>query len=368
MFEYPPPTIVNRVIPKTKILANAHPRPTTRLRDLLTAQIHQVRWHAKLSPETINLAATPHVPEIQVFHVSLKDLDWPGKREALATANAPIAKTFRPCREDSVDFDSTKNLFIEGDNLEALKLPQETYLNQVKMIYIDAPYNTGNEFIYDDDFKETSEEYFGRSNQKDEEGHRLVANTEANGRFHSDWLTMLYPRLRLAKNLLKDDGVIFISIDDNEVHNLRKMCDEIFGEENFVANVIWQKVYSPKNSAKWLSEDHDHILLYAKHRDSWAPDQLPRTPEMEARYKNPDNDPRGPWKAADMSARNRYDAGIYSVTCPSGRVIDAPPKGRYWVIDESNFTALDHDKRIWWGKDGNNTPAVKKFLSEVSGG
>jgi len=295
-------------------------------------------------------------------------LNWPGKREALLTANAPIAKTLRPCREESVDFDSTQNLFIEGDNLDALKLLQETYLNQVKLIYIDPPYNTGRDFIYDDDFSDDSESYLLRSNQTDDSGARLVANTDANGRFHSDWLSMIYSRVRLARNLLRDDGVLFISIDDNEVDNLRKVCSEVFGEENFVAQIIWQKVYAPKNSADWFSEDHDYILAYARDKLSWRPEKLARTEEMEARYKNPDNDPRGPWKAADMSARNRYDAGVYSVACPSGRVIDGPPTGRYWVIDENKFKALDADKRIWWGTDGNNTPAVKKFLSEVASG
>ena len=295
-------------------------------------------------------------------------LNWPGKREALLTANAPIAKTLRPRREESVDFDTTRNLFIEGDNLEALKLLQETYLNQVKLIYIDPPYNTGRDFIYDDDFADDADSYLARSNQVDEAGARMVANTDANGRFHSDWLSMMYARLRLARNLLRDDGVLFISIDDNEVDNLRKVCCEIFGEDNFVAQIIWQKVYAPKNSANWFSEDHDYVLVYARNKSSWHPEKLTRTEEMEARYKNPDNDPRGAWKPADMSARNRYDAGVYPVKCPSGRVIEGPPTGRYWVIDEDKFKALDADRRIWWGLNGDNAPAVKKFLSEVSGG
>ncbi|NYZ61523.1 site-specific DNA-methyltransferase [Luteimonas deserti] len=295
-------------------------------------------------------------------------LDWPGKREALLAANAPIAKTLRPCRDESVDFDTTQNLFIEGDNLDALKLLQETYLGKVKLIYIDPPYNTGRDFIYDDDFKDDAESYLAQSNQTDEAGRRLIANTEANGRFHSDWLSMIYPRLQLARNLLRNDGVVFISIDDHEVDNLRKVCSEVFGEENFVAQIIWQKVYAPKNTADWFSEDHDYLLVYAREKSKWRPQQLARTEAMEARYKNPDNDPRGPWKAADMSARNRYDAGMYAVTSPTGRVIPGPPTGRYWVTDEVKFKALDADRRIWWGAEGNNTPAVKKFLSEVSGG
>lgn len=295
-------------------------------------------------------------------------LDWPGKREALVLANAPIAKALRPSRAESVDFDSTRNLFIEGDNLEALKLLQESYLGQVKLIYIDPPYNTGRDFIYDDDYKEDVESYLLHSNQVDKAGVHLVANTDANGRFHSDWMSMIYARLRLARNLLRDDGVIFISIDDNEVDNLRKVCSEIFGESNFIAQIIWQKVYAPKNTADWFSEDHDYILVFAKNRSAWRPEKLPRTAEMEARYRNPDNDPRGPWKAENMSARNRYDAGIYPVTCPSGRIVPGPPTGNYWRINEKKFNELNSDGRIWWGSDGNNTPSVKKFLSEVASG
>lgn len=295
-------------------------------------------------------------------------LDWPGKREALLGANAPLAKTLRPIRDGSVDFDTSTNLLIEGDNLEVLKVLQESFLGRVNLIYIDPPYNTGRDFIYDDDYSERTGDYLSRSGQADQEGRRLVANTEANGRFHSDWLSMLYPRLRLAKNLLADDGAIFISIDDNEVDNLKKLGAEVFGESNFVATIVWQKVYAPKNSAKWFSEDHDFVLVFAKNKESWFPNPLPRTQEMEARYKNPDDDPRGPWKAENMTARNPYEAGVYSVTTPSGRVIAGPPTGRYWTISEAKFLELDADNRIWWGKDGNNSPAVKKFLSEISSG
>ncbi len=274
----------------------------------------------------------------------------------------------RPCREESVDFDTTRNLFIEGDNLDALKLLQETYLNQVKLIYIDPPYNTGRDFIYDDDFSDDAEDYLVRSNQTDESGTRMVANTDANGRFHSDWMTMIYSRLRLARNLLRDDGVLFISIDDHEVDNLRKLCTEVFGEENFVAQIIWQKVFSPKNSARWFSEDHDYVLVYAKSGDRWTPNLLPQTDEMRARYKNPDKDPRGPWASSDLAARNRYDAGLYQLECPSGRIIEGPPKGSYWRFSEGSFKNLDQDKRIWWGEDGNNMPRLKRFLSEVQQG
>jgi len=267
------------------------------------------------------------------------------------------------------------NKLIWGDNkliLSSLKNGplRETIEQQggLKLIYIDPPYNTGGDFIYDDDFSDSIERYLKKSGQTDAGGQRLVANTEANGRFHSDWLSMMYPRLKLARNLLKDDGVIFISIDDHEIDNLRKLCDEVFGAQNFVAQIIWQKVYSPKNSASWFSEDHDYIVCYARNKSHWAPQPLARTEAMDARYKNPDDDPRGPWKSVDMSARNRYDAGIYPVTTPSGRVIPGPPTGRYWGISERLFLELDADNRIWWGAQGENAPAVKRFLSEVSGG
>ena len=252
-------------------------------------------------------------------------LDWPGKRAAAFAANAPIAKTLRPVREESVDFDTTKNLFIEGDNLDVLKLLQESYLGKVKLIYIDPPYNTGRDFIYDDDFAETTREYLFRSGQTDQEGQRLVALTDTDGRYHSDWLSMMYPRLKLARNLLRDDGVIFISIDDHEADNLRKLCAEVFGAQNFVAQIIWQKVFSPKNSAQWFSEDHDYILVFARDKSQWVPNPLPRTEEMDARYKNPDGDTRGVWQSDNLTARNAYSAGLYPITTPSGRVIGGPP-------------------------------------------
>jgi adenine-specific DNA-methyltransferase len=295
-------------------------------------------------------------------------LDWPGKREAILAANAPIAKTLRPCQEESVEFDATKNLFIEGDNLDALKLLQEAYLGKVKLIYIDPPYNTGNDFVYEDDFGESAASYFDKSNQTDEGGNRMVANTEANGRFHSDWLTMLYPRLRLARHLLRDDGVIFVSIADHEIHNLRTIMSEIFGSENFIATIIWQKVFSPKNSARHFSEDHDYLVVFAKDARSWVPNLLARTEEMNSRYSNPDGDPRGPWTSGDLSARNSYGDGTYPVTCPSGRVLEGPPPGTYWRVSPSKFKELDADNRIWWGADGDNVPRLKRFLSDVKSG
>ena len=296
-------------------------------------------------------------------------LDWPSKREAMLAANAPIAKALRPCREESVDFDTTKNLFIEGDNLDALKLLQETYLGKVKMIYIDPPYNTGNDFIYNDDFAETSEAYLSRSNQKDEAGNRLVANPDSNGRFHSDWLSMMYPRLKLARNLLADDGVIFISCDDSENCNLKKLCDEVFGNKNFIDTLIWEKRYSPQNAVQWFSESHDFILVYTKNKILWQPQLLERTQEMDTRYKNIDNDPRGPWKASDSTAQAGHATKnqFYILTAPNGKKHHLP-SGLCWRYTEETFKKLIKDNRVWFGKDGNNVPAIKKFLSEVKQG
>ncbi|MGI2997292.1 site-specific DNA-methyltransferase [Vibrio alginolyticus] len=296
-------------------------------------------------------------------------LNWPGKREALLTANAPIAKTLRPCREESVDFDTTQNLFIEGDNLDALKLLQETYLNKVKLIYIDPPYNTGKDFVYEDDFAEDIDSYVLRSNQIDEEGNRLLANSEANGRFHSDWLSMMYPRLTLARNLLTDDGVIFISIDDNEQATLKRLCDEVFGAQNFVTSVIWEKRYSPQNAVKWFSESHDFILVYAKNKLNWHPKLLDRTDAMNARYRNLDDDPRGVWKPADATAQGGHgtDSQFYVLTAPNGKK-HTLPNGRCWVYTEEVFNRMVEDNRVWFGADGNNVPAIKRFLSEVKQG
>ena len=257
---------------------------------------------------------------------------------------------------------------IEGDNLEVLKLLQKSYAGKVKLIYIDPPYNTGKDFIYPDDYRDSIQNYLKLTGQTDDDNRKLSSNTEASGRFHTDWLNMMYPRLKLARNLLRDDGAIFISIADHEVHNLRCVMEDVFGEENFVATAIWQKVYSPKNTARHFSEDHDYVVVYAKSGETWVPRLLPRTEEMEARYANLDNDERGPWKPGDLSARNFYGEGTYAVTCPSGRAISGPPTGRYWVISKGRFEELDRDGRIWWGEDGNNMPALKRFLSEVQDG
>lgn len=292
---------------------------------------------------------------------------WPDKRKAILAANAPINKTLRPCREESVDFDNTENLYIEGDNLEVLKLLQETYLGKVKMIYIDPPYNTGNDFVYEDDFKQNSEEYIVNSGQLDDEGNRLVVNTESNGRFHTDWLNMMYPRLKLAKDLLSDDGVIFISIDDNEQENLKKICDEIFGENNFLAQVIWERAFSPKNDAKFFSVSHDYVLIYARSIEVFSIGLLPRSAESDARYKNPDNDPHGPWTSDNMTVKS-YSANYdYPIRTPNGTIY-YPPAGRCWFTSKERMQKLIENGAVWFGNNGGNMPRIKRYLSDVQQG
>lgn len=287
--------------------------------------------------------------------------EWKGKADCLRLAQKRSTGTLRPCPEESVDWDTTQNLYIEGDNLEVLKLLQTAYYRKVKMIYIDPPYNTGNDFVYADDFADPMARY------KEVTQQTTKSNPETMGRYHTNWLNMMYPRLRLAANLLRDDGVIFISIDDNEVANLRKVCDEVFGEENFVASVIWEKKYSPANDAKWLSDNHDYILIYAKQKEIWRPKLLPRSDEQNSRYTNRDNDPRGVWKAADMTVKSYSAAYDYPITTPSGRVV-TPSEGRCWNTSKENFEKLVEDNRIWFGENGDNMPAVKKFLTEVKDG
>ena len=295
---------------------------------------------------------------------------WPDKKKAVLAANAPISATLRPIKADSVGKDGTpggwdsENLYIEGDNLDVLKLLRETYLGKVKMIYIDPPYNTGNDFVYEDDFAEGTDSYMGRSGQYDEQGNQLVQNTDSNGRFHTDWLNMIYPRMRVAKDLLTDDGVIFISIDDNEDENLLKCCDEVFGEQNLVAQLIWERAYAPKNDARFISNSHDYVLMYARDINNFTIGRLPRTEEANARYQNPDNDPRGVWKPSDLSVKTYNAACDYPITAPSGRVIE-PPAGRCWRLSKNAFLERLHDNRIYFGADGNSVPCMKRFLTEL---
>ena len=292
------------------------------------------------------------------------EFTWVGKKAAIVEANKPIRKTLRPCKEESVNWDSTENLYIEGDNLEVLKLLQESYLGKVKMIYIDPPYNTGNDFIYRDDFKQSAADYDEDSGVYDEDGNRMFKNTDTNGRFHSDWCSMIYPRLMLARDLLTDDGIIFISIDDNEQENLKKCCSEVFGGQNFVAQLVWERAFSPKNDARFISNSHDYVLMYAKDITRFVIGRLPRTEEANARYSNPDNDPRGVWMSSDISVKTYNAECDYPITAPSGRVIE-PPAGRCWRLSKKAFLERLQDNRIWFGPDGNGVPRIKRFLTDL---
>ena len=289
---------------------------------------------------------------------------WPDKKKAVLLANSPINATLRPCREESVDFDNTENLYIEGDNLDVLKCLKETYLGKVKMIYIDPPYNTGNDFVYEDDFAETTADYLANSGQYDDQGNRLVTNSESNGRFHTDWLNMIYPRLKVARDLLTDDGVIFISIDDNEVKDLKNITDEIYGERNFLAQVVWERSFSPINLMKHFSPSHDYVLCYAKNIESAVCNGIPRSSEADNRYSNPDNDPRGVWSSSDISVGPAIQENIYTITTPSGRNVE-PPAGRSWRLSRRAFRERLQDNRIWFGPDGNGVPRIKRFLNEL---
>lgn len=288
---------------------------------------------------------------------------WPGKREAKRLAREPIAKTLRPVKERSKDWDTTKNLYIEGDNLDALKLLRENYAGKVKLIYIDPPYNTGHDFVYDDDFSQTQDEFSSESGEYNEDGGRLVANTESNGRFHSDWCSMIYPRLLLARDLLTSDGAIFISIDDNEYLNMRALCNEIFGAANFVASIVWQKTLTRRNDAQQISTAHDYVLVFAKQLSSLKIQHEPVGEKQRATYTNRDNDPRGDWLAVPFHAPNIRPNLTYPIVLPSGREV-IPPKGRCWSTSKDNFDALVADGRIWFGKDGDGMPQRKKYWGE----
>ena len=296
------------------------------------------------------------------------EFTWVGKKAAIVEANKPIRKTLRPCMAESKDWDTTENLYIEGDNLEVLKLLQESYLGKVKMIYIDPPYNTGHDFVYPDSFVMDTDVYDSASGYFDEDGNINYSRVNENGRprYHSDWCSLIYSRLILSRNLLCENGVIFISIDENEVHNMRKICDEVFGEANFISQLGWQKVYSPKNQARYFSNDYEFVLCYCKNISTFSIGELPRTEAMNARYKNPDNDPRGDWKPGDCVGNGVRKNGYYDVTGPTGKVFNVP-EGKHWVYAPDTMSRLIAENRIWWGKDGNSFPAVKQFLADVGG-
>ncbi len=290
---------------------------------------------------------------------------WNGKAQAKRIATTPTLGTLRPAPKESVNWDSTENMYIEGDNLEVLKLLQKSYFGKIKMIYIDPPYNTGKDFVYKDDFKDNLANYQRLTGQKDDQGNPLFTNSDSSGRYHSNWLNMMYPRLKLARNLLKDDGVIFISIDDNEVHNLRKICDEIFGEGNFIANLIWEKKYTRANDAQWFSDNHDHILCYSKIKYNLKLNQLPRNQEQLAAYKNPDKHAKGNWKATPLHAKSGTNINPY--TFKNGRIW-VPPAGTYRRFNDESMRKMDIGNEIWFGTDGKQIPQRKSFLSEIKSG
>ncbi|MCD1295021.1 site-specific DNA-methyltransferase [Methanocella sp. CWC-04] len=299
---------------------------------------------------------------------------WAGKNESTSLMQTPSINTLKVCESESVDFNKTNNIFIEGDNLEVLKLLYKSYFGMVKVIYIDPPYNTGSDFIYEDNYKDPLGSYLVYTGQKDSMGNALTSKPEKNGRYHSSWLSMMYPRLFLARQLLTEDGVIFVSIDDHEVHNLRMIMNEIYGEENFIASIVWQKKASPQNDATYLSDTHDYILVYARKAketkndpNGWDMQLLPRTAKQDALYKNPDNDPRGDWASGGLDVKTYSESYDYPITTPSGRIV-YPPKGYCWRVSKERFQELVADNRIWFGEKGDNVPRIKRFLSEVRQG
>ena len=291
-------------------------------------------------------------------------LTWNGKARARQIAQEVSTGTLRPAKEESKNWDNTENIYIEGDNLEVLKLLQKSYHGKIKMIYIDPPYNTGKDFVYKDNFKDNIENYKKVTGQVSEEGTKLTTNTDTDGRYHSNWLNMMYPRLKLSRNLLTDDGVIFISMDDNEQANLKKLCDEIFGEENFIAQIVWERAYAPVNLKKHFSESHDYMVCYSKNINLSINNGLKRSEEADNRYLNPDNDPRGVWQSDNFSVGPAVESNIYKIVSPSGRE-NYPPNGRSWRVSEEKFKEMLLDNRVWFGEDGNGVPRQKRFLSEV---
>ncbi len=349
--------------------------PETRSPDLVAENIEQLK---ALFPEAFTEGKIDFEVLKQVLGGAVDEreekygLNWHGKRRARQLALTPSTGTLRPCPEDSVDWDTTRNLMIEGDNLEVLKLLQKSYAGKVKLIYIDPPYNTGKDFVYPDDFRDNIKNYLELTGQVDGDGRKLSSNTEASGRFHADWLNMVYPRLKLARNLLKEDGVIFISIDDSEVGNLKSVCCEVFGEENFVSSVIWQKKYAKQNDSTTLSVSHDYILLFAKNLEAWVPGELPRDEEQLKGYKNPDNDPRGRWQSVVYTcnkSRAERPNLYYAIQNPfTGRDV-LPDESRVWAYEKSRTDQNIRERRLWWGVNGElEKPRLKSFLSEVGTG
>lgn len=360
-----------------KIEANS---PEAQSADILAGNLAQLKT---LFPELITEGASGPAINVDVLKALIGDqtvtdadekygLNWHGKKKARQIALTPSTGTLRPCPEESVDWDTTQNLMIEGDNLEVLKLLQKSYTGKVKLIYIDPPYNTGKDFVYPDNFQDNIGNYQQLMGWRDVDGEKISSlasrkNTEASGRFHTDWLNMMYPRLRLAKDLLKDDGAIFVSLDDCEVAHLRLLMDDIFGSENFVANLIWEKKFAPQNDEKYFSERHDFVVVFARNKDLWKRNLLPRSEEAAARYKNPDNDPRGPWASSDLLRIEHRDNCVYSIKGPNGTEW-TPEPGTSWRHPEEEMLELIKTNQVWFGADGNSKPRRKRYLSEVSDG
>ena len=351
--------------------------PETKTPDLAAANLAALR---ALFPELVTegpdgVAVSLDVLKQLVGDKSVTDaeekygLNWHGKRRARQLALTPSTGTLRPCPEDSVDWDTTQNLMIEGDNLEVLKLLQKSYAGKVKLIYIDPPYNTGKDFVYPDNFQNSIKNYLELTGQTGDGGKKLSSNTEASGRFHTDWLNMMYPRLKLAKNLLSQDGAIFVTLDDVEIANLRLLMDEIFGVENFVGSIVWKKRSSP-DARDTVGSVHDSILCYVRNAENikTAIGKMPLTQARVESYANPDNDPRGDWASVDMTGMTGRATAeqYYPVTLPSGRTI-APPEGRCWGIARATYDEYVGDGRIWYGQSGDGVPRIKKFLSESDG-
>ena len=299
------------------------------------------------------------------------EFTWVGKKAAIVEANKPIRKTLRPCLEESVNWDNTENLYIEGDNLDVLKLLQESYLGRIKIIYIDPPYNTGNDFLYEDDYKLAYSEFELDIGAVNETGNRMFKNTDSNGRFHSDWCSMLYPRLLLSRNVLSDDGLIFISIDEHESHNLRNICDEIFGAQNFVSNIVWEKRYTRSNNAKRFTTLTEPVLCYAKNINAIATIKEKRNEKADSIYSNPDNDPRGVWTSVSYvnpATRDQRPNLVYPLINPyTGKLVEHPTNA--WKYEKATYEQHVKENKLYWGKNGENTyPRLKKFLSEMEGG
>lgn len=286
-------------------------------------------------------------------------LDWIGKQYVVNHTDEVPFRLLQRIPEASVGEDSG-NAIVHGDNLEALKAFLPYYRNRVKLVFIDPPYNTGNEsWVYNDRMNAPKiKQWLGK----------VVGGEGEDLSRHDKWLCMMYPRLKLLRDLLAENGSLWMTVDDNEAHYAKVLMDEIFGRDNFIASVIWQKVFSPKNTAMYFSDDHDYVLVYAKNAEVWRPNLLPRSEAADKRYKNPDDDPRGPWTSGDLSARNYYSLGTYPVETPSGKVISGPPKGSYWRVSQERLTELDADGRVWWGPKGEGVPRLKRFLSEVKQG